>query len=101
MRLVAIDALGYVHGCYFEVLARQEEGPMSRMHKVLRQELRDRIADASTLRGIRVSRDEVEGMGDAANLTPDEAIRVFEDLGHVVWRGEYEPGDQGEWSGVW
>lgn len=104
VRLVVMDALGNAHGCYFEVLARSEEGPMSRMHKVLRERLKDRVEDASSLRGARVSRDEVEAMGEAANLTPDEAVRIFEELGYVVWRGEYEPyepGNRKEWSGVW
>lgn len=97
VRLVVIDALGNTYGNYFEVLARREEGPMSKMHKVLRNRLRDRIADASPRQGIRVTRGEIEAMGDEINLTPDESVRVFEELERVVWRGEYEPGYPG-WS---
>ena len=103
VRFVVKDALDNAYGSYFEVLARWEEGPMSRMHKVLRDKLRDRVADSNPRRGIRVGRGEIEAMGNEIGLRPDEAVKVFEELGRVVWRGEYEPGDdeEEEWSGVW
>ena len=101
VRLVVRDALDNTYGSYFEVLARHEEGPMSKMHKVLRGKLRDRVADSHPRKGVRVDRGEIEAMGNEIGLRPDEAVKVFEELGRAVWRGEYESGDdEEEWFGV-
>jgi hypothetical protein len=100
VRLVVTDALGHGHGRYFEVLARSEEGPMSKMRRLLVDKLEDRLSETTPRGVVHVDRREIEGWGAEIGLNPDETARLFEDLEGIAWRGEYVRSLEGGWTGA-
>jgi hypothetical protein len=98
VRLVVVDALGNRHGRYFEVLARPEEGQMSKMRNLLMSKLRDTLPDAPPRQGIRIGRRQIEEWGTQMGLNPDESTRLFDDLKGIAWKGEYAEFDERGWT---
>jgi hypothetical protein len=98
VRLVVVDALGNHHGRYFEVLARPEEGRMSKMRNLLMSKLRDTLPDAPPREVVRISRRQIEEWGTELGMNPDESARLFDDLKGVAWKGEYAEFDERGWT---
>lgn len=101
VRLVVVDGLGNLHGRHFEVLARPEEGPRSRMRALLVDELGGRVSDAPPRRGLYVPKGEIEDLGAGLGLGSEASARLFEELERVAWRGEYDGREGQGWSGAW
>ena len=67
---------------------RQYAGPM-------REALKEKLEDVPA----SISRDEVEEIGVRIGLEdPTEAVRIFDRLKGVSWRGEYTGSDENGWA---
>lgn len=63
----------------------------------MREALKQRIGDQPA----RISREEVEALGTDMGLEPADAVRLFDRLKGVSWRGDYVDHGENGWAAAW
>lgn len=63
----------------------------------MRESLKQRLEDGPA----RLAREDVEEIGTDIGIEPDAAVRLFDRLKGVSWRGDYVESDDGHWAAAW
>lgn len=63
----------------------------------MRESLRQKLEDGPA----RIAREEVEEIGADIGMEPVDAVRLFDRLKGVSWRGDYVESDGGRWAAAW
>lgn len=63
----------------------------------MRESLKQRLEDGPA----RIAREDVEEIGTVIGIEPDDAVRLFDRLKGVSWRGNYVESDGDHWAAAW
>lgn len=63
----------------------------------MRESLRQRVEEGPA----RIAREEVEAFGADLGMEAVDAVRLFDRLKGVSWRGDYVESDGGRWTAAW